>query len=145
MRYKLVKPIAWWTNSVKSLLVRQKFALAFLEIDLDNKIVLNVDETWLGMSDFRRRKWRPHRHTNSVAQLQLAPRISMIVGIDSLGEVFLSLVQSNSNSKTMMLFFKHLILKLDGLRQGWRRSHIILLDNATYHKSSKMLKFFEDY
>ena len=71
MRYKLVKPIAWQSNSVKSLLVRQKFALAFLEIDLDKKIVINIDETWLGMSDFRRRKGRPHRHINSVAQLQL--------------------------------------------------------------------------
>ena len=67
MRYKLVKPISWFENSVKSKILRQQFALAFLEIDLEKKIILNIDETALGHSDFRRRKWRPHRHTNSVA------------------------------------------------------------------------------
>ena len=78
-----------------------------------------MDETWLGMSDFRRRKWRPHRHTNSVAHLDIAPRVSMIVACDSLGEVFLSLLQVNSNSQSMELFFKHLIATLDRLRPGW--------------------------
>jgi len=116
-----------------------------LDIDLEKKVILNVDETWLGMSDFRRRKWRPHRHTNSVAQLPLTPRISMVAGIDSHGEVFFSLLQSNSNSRTMMLFFKHLIMKLDAERPHWRRTHYLMLDNATYHKSTKMLKFFKDH
>ena len=81
MRYKVVKPLSWMTNSQKNLILRQKFALAFLDIDLSKKVVLNIDETWLGMSDFRRRKWRPHRHTNSVAQLAISPRISMVAGL----------------------------------------------------------------
>ena len=67
MRYKLVKPISWFENSAKSKILRQQFALAFLDIDLEKKVVVNIDQTWLGISDFRRRKWRPHRHTNSVA------------------------------------------------------------------------------
>ncbi len=79
-------------NSVKSKILRQKFALAFMDIDLDKKVVLNLDETWLGMSDFRRKKWRPHRHSNSVAKLPMTPRVTMITGIDTKGEVFLSLV-----------------------------------------------------
>ena len=44
-----------------------------------------------------------------------------------------------------MLFFKHLIEMLDQHRAGWRGNHVLLMDNATYHKSAKMLKFFEDY
>ena len=52
---------------------------------------MHIDETWLGMSDFRRRKWRPHRHTNSVAKLPMAPRVSMIAGLDTKGEVFVTL------------------------------------------------------
>ena len=83
MRYKLVKPISWFENSIKSKILRQQFALAFLEIDLEKKVILNIDETALGHSDFRRRKWRPHRHTNSVAKLAIAPRVSMIVGLDT--------------------------------------------------------------
>ena len=96
------------------------------------------------MSDFRRRKWRPHRHTNSVAQLAVSPRISMVAGLDTQGEVFFSLLQANSNSEIMMVFFHHLILTLDVRRPGWRRTHIIMLDNAPYHKSAKMLTFLSD-
>ena len=92
MRYRKVLPIAYTANSERNKILRQKFAEKFLGIDLKKKVVLNIDETWIGMSDFRRRKWRPYRHTNSVAQLQVAPRISMIVGLDTYGEVFLSLV-----------------------------------------------------
>ena len=103
------------------------------------------DETWLGMSDFRRRKWRPYRSTNSVAMLTLNPRIPMIVALDSKGEVFLSLLQSNSNSENMLLFFSELIRNLDNLRPGWRKDHVLLLDNASYHRSNKILKFFEDH
>ena len=31
--------------------------MAVLDKDYKNKIYLNIDETWLGMSDFRRMKW----------------------------------------------------------------------------------------
>ena len=51
-----------------------------------------MDESWLGMADFRRRKWKVPGTTNSVAQLELRPRISLIVAIDSLGAVYVSLL-----------------------------------------------------
>ena len=59
---------------------------------------MNVDETWLDMSDFRRMKWRPKDQTNSNGVVMIQPRISMIVALDTLGNVYLSLTQSNSNS-----------------------------------------------
>ena len=113
MSYRLVKPISWFENSVKSKILRQQFALAFLEIDLGKKVILNIDETALGQSDFRRCKWRPHRHSNSVAQLAVAPRVSMIVGLDTLGEIYASVLQANTSGDIMILFFKHLIRQLD--------------------------------
>ena len=54
MRYKKVKAISVHTNSPKNLVCRQQFALKFLELLMGNKVIINVDETWLGMSDFRR-------------------------------------------------------------------------------------------
>jgi len=91
MSYRLVKPISYFENSIKSKILRQQFALAFLSIDLEKKVLLNIDETWLAFSDMRRRKWRPHRHTNSVAKLAIAPRISMIAALDTRGEVYMTL------------------------------------------------------
>ena len=50
-----------------------------------NKRIINVDETWLGMADFRRRKWCKRASNNSVPHLQIAPRISLILGLDTNG------------------------------------------------------------
>jgi transposase len=104
---------------------------------------LNIDETWLGMSDFRRRKWQVKGTTNSVPKLQLAPRISMIAGVDTRGQVYLCLVQANNNSKVMEIYFRYLVKKLDKERPRWRHDTILLMDNAPYHKSSATMKVLE--
>ena len=57
MRYKKVVPISIHGNSAKNLVLRQQFAIQMLELLLEKKTILNVDESWIGMSDFRRRKW----------------------------------------------------------------------------------------
>ena len=54
MRFRKVKPIAITANSPRNLILRQQFALQFLKIDLQKKVVINLDETWLAMTDFRR-------------------------------------------------------------------------------------------
>ena len=58
MSFRKVKPVSWTENSPKSKIIRQQFALRFMDIDFEKKTIINVDETWLSMSDFRRRKWR---------------------------------------------------------------------------------------
>ena len=45
----------------------------------------------------------------------------------------------------MILFFKHLIQTLDQKSPKWRSSYYWLLDNASWHKSTKVLKFLEDH
>ena len=60
------------------------------------------------MSDFRRMKWQVPGTTNSVAKLEIAPRITMILGMDSQGNVYVSLAQANSNSEMMELYFRAL-------------------------------------
>jgi hypothetical protein len=60
------------------------------------------------MSDFRRMKWQAPGTTNSVAKLQVAPRVTMIVGIDTLGRIYASLAQANSNSELMEIYFRGL-------------------------------------
>ena len=43
----------------------------------------------------------------------MSPRITMFIGLDTAGEVYLSLLQSNSNNRTMEIFLRQLVLKLD--------------------------------
>jgi transposase len=73
----------------------------------------------------------------------MVPRISMIVGIDTLGNVFCSITQANSNAAVMRIFFAALVKKLDRERSNWRNDTIIVLDNAKYHGAESTLKVFE--
>ena len=95
------------------------------------------------MCDFRRMKWQAPSTTNSVAKLQMQPRISMILGLDSRGRVYVSLVQSNSNVKIMEIFFHSLVRVLDKERKDWRQDTVILIDNARYHSAVGTIKVFK--
>ena len=143
MSYRKIHAVSLHANSEKNRILRQRFAIELFRVIREKKVILNVDETWLGMSDFRRMKWRVKGTSNSVPSLQLVPRVSMIVGLDSRGAVYLSLVQANSNSKIIEIFLQSLVRKLDKERSNWRKDTVLLWDNAPYHASPATLKVLE--
>ncbi|MEC8141975.1 MAG: transposase, partial [Candidatus Thermoplasmatota archaeon] len=112
-------------------------------MDFTKKTLLNIDETWIGTADFRRFSWCFRGESASLPVKQVQPRISMIVGLDSTGAVYMSLVQANSNTAMMELYFVTLIKLLDQKRPGWRKDTIILQDNAPYKTSKDMMAFYE--
>jgi len=65
MSFRKITKIALQANSVNNLFLRQRFAIKWLSITSKKTIFINIDETWLDMSDFRRMKWRPKYSTNS--------------------------------------------------------------------------------
>jgi hypothetical protein len=92
MTFKKVIKGSLHANSDRNLVLRQRAALALVEQLGKNKIVLNIDETWLGMADFRRKKWCQEGDSNHFPTLTVNPRISMICGVDTLGNIYCSLV-----------------------------------------------------
>ena len=68
----------------------------------------------------------------------------MIVGLDTFGSVYLTLVQSNSNSKIMEIFIRELVRKLDSERADWRKNTVIMFDNAPYHTSPATMRVLEN-
>ena len=70
-----------------------------------NKNVINVDETWLNMADFRRMHWKPTSNY-SIKAKRMAPRVVMISSVDKLGNIYLCLTNSNSNKSMMSLFME---------------------------------------
>ena len=139
LKYKKIKRISFQGNSEKSLILRQQWALNFLATDFTKKNYLSVDETWLGMSDFRRMHWRPYLMNCSVKTKQVQPRISMITAVDQLGNVFLCLTQSNLNKSMMSVFMEHFVTKLDKQNPHWRNSYQLIWDGAAYHRAKGTL------
>ena len=90
MKFKKVKHIPMNGNKDRSLVLRQQWALTFLALPLGTRIIC-IDETWLGMSDFRRMKWQKDGNDNSVAAFSLVPRVTMLAALDSLGNAWISL------------------------------------------------------
>ena len=92
MRYRRIQVVALHTNSEKNRILRQRFAIELVTLLNQGKRIINVDESWFNMCDFRRMKWRAYGDNNSLAKTQVSPRISMIVGIETTGAVYLSLL-----------------------------------------------------
>jgi hypothetical protein len=97
------------------------------------KIFLNTDETWINQTDFRHHKYGFPGTTNSVSKNAVSPRITMILGIDTLCNTFVSFSHSNSNSELMEIFYRQLSIKLEKQMPNWRSRYVILVDGASYH------------
>ena len=91
MSYRKILKASFHVNSSQNVILRQQWALKFIEMWEAGYTFLNVDETWLGMSDFRRMKWREKGTSNAVPSVVMAPRISMIVGVDTSGNSYVTL------------------------------------------------------
>ena len=70
----------------------------------------------------------------------MAPRISLIVALDTDGKMWSALTQANTDADVMLLFMRHLIRRLDQESPGWEDDTIFLLDNAAWHTSKVMRK-----
>ena len=91
MSYARIKNISLHGNSVKNLVMRQRFAIKMLALSSKKTVFISMDESWIDCADYRRFRWRPKYATNSQPIVQLQPRISMLVAIDTLGNIWLSL------------------------------------------------------
>ena len=138
MSYRKISKLAPLSNADRCLILRQRWTMAFLGVSRSKRRVLNVDETWLGMADFRPMKWQPKSMVNSLSCPTIMPRISMIVGLDTDGRVYFSLTQANTDSDVMTTFLRALFRQLDRETPGWQESSTILLDNASWHTSPVM-------
>ena len=64
---------------------RQQCALEFLKLLKSKKRIINIDESWIDSGDYRRRCWQRKGLSNSLAVKKMAPRITLIVALDSRG------------------------------------------------------------
>ena len=76
--------------------------------------------------------WAPKGSTHSIPIKQVAPRISMIMGISNTGDIYATFSQVNTDSKIMGIYYKELVKTLDAKDVNWRRTHLIVHDGAKY-------------
>jgi hypothetical protein len=144
LRWRKIKEVSLHENSVRNLVLRQRFAMALLEAAMTKTRIINIDESWLGMEDFRRMKWQPPLNSNFVGKKLWQPRISLLLALDNYGESYVAVSQSNTNSNTILLFIRGLVKQLNESSRHWRRNTFIYWDGAGYHQSATTLKLLRD-
>ena len=138
MRYRMLKTVEYRGNSERCLVTRMLYAKTMLELLHQGKRIINIDETWLPHLDFRRKKWRQRGERNTASLRQLSHRVNMIAALDTDGNLYMSLTQTNTDSDCMMVFMSHLCTVLSAEQSDWRDDTYWLLDNATYHRSQEV-------
>lgn len=141
MKYTRIRPIDFQGNSQRSLVVRQKYAKKMLGLVDEGYIILNVDQSWLNMLDFQRRKWVVRGQRNSLAYKAVVPRLSVLAAIDTQGSVYMALTMSHTDSDVLCLFLKELFAKIELERPDFRRDTVLLIDGAPYHRSEETHNF----
>ena len=108
-----------------------------LEILKQGKRAINIDETWIGESNFVRKTWAPRDGKGNTILKTVSPRVSMIAALDTDGRVWFTLSHANTDSKIMTLFLQSLTKVLDNETPGWQEDTVIQWDNAKYHSSEE--------
>jgi hypothetical protein len=144
MRYRKVRELSLHENSVRNLVLRQRWGMRLLQLASQRTRIVNIDESWLGMEDFRRMKWELPGTRNSVPKKAWAPRISLLVALDNFGKSYVAVSQSNTNSQVFKLFIRGLVKLFNEETRRWREKTLIYVDGASYHKSEVMLEVYKE-
>jgi hypothetical protein len=74
--------------------------------------IINIDQSWLNDTQFVRRCWKKRGEVNTMSQWAMNPRISVLMAIDTAGELYCALTQVNTDTKIFCLFMQKLANKL---------------------------------
>ena len=140
LRFRHLKPSAPQTNTVRSLALRQQFSFRLINWAQTRPRLINIDETWLNMSDFRRTAWIPKWNPLTKPVKPMSPRISLLVALDNHGELYYALNQGNTNKEVMCLFLRGLATKLNQEGRNWRSNTLIYMDGAPYHDALETIR-----
>ena len=139
MRYKNITAITWKQNSDTNRVLRQVWSKAFIRMQPSTRVILNFDESWIDHMDCRYRKWGLIGSPNSISKKQVHPRVTMIMAIDTLGNLYSSYTQVNTDSLVISMYLRELVKQLDKDRPKWRDNTVVLLDNAKWHTAGLVL------
>ena len=143
-RFKYVRAANPAINCDRSLVLRQQFSDKLLHWLLVRPRLINIDESWLGMTDFRRTKWLPREVPRTAEKAFVSPRLSFIVALDSHGEVYWALNQANTDENVTRLFLRGLVTHLNRESRHWRKNTVIFVDGAGYHCSKRTLSLVKE-
>ena len=141
MSYRKVTKLAPQQNSTQNICLRAVWAKEYLSLLQRQKSrVINIDESLLNQGEYYNRIWADKRNPASVKMKSINPRISLIMALDSDGNIYSCVTQVNTTSTVMKYYLQYLTDILEREDKNFRRNTIILVDGARYHQSQALLE-----
>ena len=109
LRFGKVKKISNQANSLRNLYMRQQFGKKMLDLLGDGKRILNIDETWIGQTNFARAAWRDRRGSSSRSLNPVQPRVTMIAALDNYGDLYVTLMLCNTHQYSFHKYLQELV------------------------------------
>ena len=134
--FRRIKRVSQPGNSERCKVLRHLYARKMFKMYDEGQHIVNVDESWVPVTDFRRRCWNKAGEGNSMSDRPLGHKVNIIVAVSSEGQVWLSQTQCNTDENVMMMFLSKLATVFTSkYGVGWRDQIVIVMDGASYHKS----------
>ena len=109
------------------------------------KLTINIDETALTNTTFYHKLWQPIKQPATFIKHPSPKRLSIIAAIDTEGRIWATTTFANVDSDLIRIFILRLIHKLEADGLNVETEVLFLLDNASYHTSGIVRRFFEIY
>ena len=108
MKYRKIKRTPTHGNSDRCKVLRLLWAQKFFNVLSLGHRVINIDETWLSETDFRRSKWVQTGNRNTFPEHVMGFKVNLIAAVSTDGQVYVSVVQCNTDTDVYMMFLSRL-------------------------------------
>lgn len=106
--YGRIKRVSPYGNTERNRVLRCLYAQKMLELFTEGKHIVNIDESWLSVSDFKSFSWFERGREHSMRDRTLKCKINIIVAVSNRGHSWLAQTYVNTNEQVMQLFITHL-------------------------------------
>ena len=77
-----------------------------LELLKQGKRIINIDESWISETEYRKRMWAPNTAPCTITDRAVTPRLALIAALDTDGRIFFTMNHANTDSDVIILFLK---------------------------------------
>lgn len=92
MSFKKNYKVAPGANSDASVIIRQRSAMMFLQMAKTRSRWISIDESFIGMANYGRKKWQKKGNSTQESLKPVIPRVTLIGAIDNFGEAYVSIL-----------------------------------------------------
>ena len=126
-------------------LLKSYFAINIIPLLSQYEILINVDESSFSRTTKTMYSWSKKCWATELNNIGFSNSTSLITAISSSGKVFAMNTSGSINSSLFLKFLKSLNRFIEEEWNIWLNKALIIFDNATTHRSKKILAFAKNW